>query len=256
VRLPYHMIGRGPQRVLALHGWFGHEGFLAAAEPSLDLDRFTYCCPAQRGYGAARELTGSYTLEEVAADALETVDSLQWSEFAVLGHSMGGKVAQRLLLLAPERVLRIVAVTPLPASSVPFDAEGRSLFFGAATDLHKREAIIDFSTGGRLTSTWIRRVAAQSWTTSRAEAFAAYLTSWSQSDFAAQVRGSDTPVRVLVGANDPHLTSELMHATFSSWFTHCEVQVLANAGHYPMDETPIAFATAVERFLSQPDADR
>ncbi len=40
-----------------------------------------------------------------------------------------------------------------------------------------------------------------------------------------------------------------MQGTFAQWYPNCEVEVLANAGHYAFDETPVALATSIERFL-------
>ncbi|MFF7163130.1 alpha/beta fold hydrolase [Streptomyces sp. NPDC008086] len=54
-----------------------------------------------RGYGEAMDTPGTYTMEEVAADALAVADDLGWNTFSVIGHSMGGKAAQLMLLDAP-----------------------------------------------------------------------------------------------------------------------------------------------------------
>jgi pimeloyl-ACP methyl ester carboxylesterase len=56
-------------------------------------------------------------------------------------------------------------------------------------------------------------------------------------------------VKVIVGANDPALNADVMKATYLTWYPNSELEVMANAGHYPMDETPVALATSIESFL-------
>ena len=57
------------------------------------------------------------------------------------------------------------------------------------------------------------------------------------------------PVLVLVGEYDAALTAEVMHATWSAWYPNARVHTLPGAGHYPPQETPVAFVTEVESFL-------
>ena len=57
------------------------------------------------------------------------------------------------------------------------------------------------------------------------------------------------PVKVIVGEHDPALTPTMMQTTFLSTYPDCELEVMANAGHYPMHETPVALATSIENFL-------
>ena len=85
--------------------------------------------------------------------------------------------------------------------------------------------------------------------TRHAIAFAAYLTAWSKTDFSATVRGMPLPVKVIVGEHDPALNTSVMQATFLTSYPHCELEVMANAGHYPMHETPLALASSIENFL-------
>ena len=162
---------------------------------------------------------------------------------------MGGMAVQRVLADAPERVKKLVAVTPVPASGVPFDAETWKLFDGAARSLDHRRGIIDFSTGGRLSKAWIDRMARYSAETAAIEAFAAYLQAWAKTDFSVEIKGNPVPVKVIIGAHDQALTAEAMQATYLAWYPNAELEVMANAGHYPMNETPVALATSIEAFL-------
>jgi pimeloyl-ACP methyl ester carboxylesterase len=42
-----------------------------------------------------------------------------------------------------------------------------------------------------------------------------------------------------------------MRQTWLTYFPGAGLEVLANAGHYPMFETPVALATSIERFLGR-----
>jgi pimeloyl-ACP methyl ester carboxylesterase len=245
----HRTLGHGPHHVLALHGWFGDETCFDPMRDALTLDEFTYAFMAYRGYGLSRQQRGDYTMKEISADALALADALEWETFSVIGHSMGGMAAQRVLADAPKRVEKLVALTPVPASGVPFDPESWKLFEGAARSLDHRRGIIDFSTGGRLSKAWVDRIARYSAETATVEAFAAYLQAWAKTDFHGEIIGKPVPVKVIVGAHDQALTEEAMRATYLAWYPHAELEVMANAGHYPMSETPVALATSIEAFL-------
>jgi pimeloyl-ACP methyl ester carboxylesterase len=245
----HRTLGHGPHHVLALHGWFGDETCFDPMRDALTLDEFTYAFMAYRGYGLSRQQRGDYTMKEISADALALADALEWETFSVIGHSMGGMAAQRVLADAPRRVEKLVALTPVPASGVPFDPESWKLFEGAARSLDHRRGIIDFSTGGRLSKAWVDRIARYSAETATVEAFAAYLQAWAKTDFHGEIIGKPVPVKVIVGAHDQALTEEAMRATYLAWYPHAELEVMANAGHYPMSETPVALATSIEAFL-------
>jgi pimeloyl-ACP methyl ester carboxylesterase len=246
------IIGSGEHRVLAVHGWFGSARGWGSLPEYLDGSAYTYVFMDLRGYGDRKQVSGKFTMEEAAADALALADELGWDRFSLIGHSMGGKIAHQALLQAPDRVRAIVAVNPVPAAGVPMDEQTWALFDGAAGDPGNRAAIIDFTTGGRLTKTFVHQVVRHSLENSTVEAFSAYLPSWAKTDFSGQVAKDDSvPVAVIVGETDPALSAEVMRQTWLIYFPGAELEVLANAGHYPMFETPVALATSIERLLGR-----
>lgn len=248
--IPHTTVGAGPHRVMTLHGWFGSARGWGSLPDHLDRERFTYAFFDYRGYGLRRDVGGEFTTAEIAADAVQLAGDLGWDRFSVVGHSMGGKAALRLLVDAPGRVDRIVAVTPVPPSGVPFDSDTERLFQGAAQSADNRRTIIDVTSGSRLTRVWLDQMVAASERESAPGPFAAYLRDWAGHDFADQVKGDPTPTRVIVGEHDPSLTEAVMRQTYLSWLPAAAVEVMANAGHYPMFETPVALATSIESFLA------
>lgn len=244
----FHRIGHGPHPVLVLHGWFGDAHAFAPLEPWLSTAEFSYVCMDYRGYGGMRAVAGAYSIEEIALDALALADALGWADFSLVGHSMGGMVAEKIAALAPQRVRALLAVAPVPCGGVRYDAATRRLLEAAATEPALRATIIDRSTGSRLPAAWVQWKATYSLASSSAIAFAAYFHAWADSDFATAQR-HDLPVQLLVGAHDPTFNAALMQATYLRRYPQASMQVLADAGHYPMNETPLALVASMEGFL-------
>ena len=61
-----------------------------------------------RGVGRSDDLVGDLTIESMATDALGLMDALNINQAHILGHSMGGMIAQELALKFPERVKKLV----------------------------------------------------------------------------------------------------------------------------------------------------
>ncbi len=248
--IPCVTVGSGAHHVFVLHGWFGSSDGWGLFPSYLDGSRFTYHFTDNRGYGARMGETGDYTLDEVAADVLALADSLGARTFSLVGHSMGGAEVLRVLAKAPERVRKLVALTPVGAAPTPLDEAGHDLFFGAPDEAGKRFGIIDFTTGNRNTATWVQSVVDHSLTHSTVEGFRGALVAWVSPDFLDEVAGNDTPILVVPGEHDPALGLATVEQTWAPHFPNCTIEVMPNAGHYPMFETPVQLATVIERFLA------
>ncbi|MFJ3926751.1 alpha/beta fold hydrolase [Streptomyces sp. NPDC090022] len=247
--IAHRRIGTGPVRAIVLHDWFTTSAHWGSVLDHFDPEGFSYAFLDYRGYGDRKEVPGRYTLPEIADDVLALADELGWDTFSLVGHSMGGKAMQQVLVRAPERIEKLVGVAPVPAAPYAMDDDTRTLFYGAPDDPDKRRAIIDLVTGQRTSRHWLAGMVARSLDTALPEALAGYLASWQPLDLSDAVKGSTVPVLVLVGEHDLALTADVMRATWKVWYPNCRIHSLAGCGHYPPQETPVAFVTVVETFL-------
>src|SRR5207247_11189436 len=94
-------IGSGYRHVLAVHGWFGSARGWGSLPEFLDRSTYTYAFMDMRGYGDRKQVGGEFNMEEAAADAIALAGELRWDRYKVIGHSMGGHDAQRLVVQDP-----------------------------------------------------------------------------------------------------------------------------------------------------------
>lgn len=119
VRLAHRASGSG--RALLLIAGTGYAGdtwrlpeLMAALEPHRTVITFDH-----RGTGATPGTPGDYSTRLFAADAARLLDDLNLSGVDAVGHSMGGRVLQWLLLDRPELVGRAVMAATGPGQFDP-----------------------------------------------------------------------------------------------------------------------------------------
>jgi len=101
-RLAYNVHGDGPP-VLFIQGVGVHgDGWL----PQVDELTSRYRCLTfdNRGMGHSQPIGAPLSIEQMAEDALVLMDAQGWESTHVVGHSMGGLIAQHLALSARRRV--------------------------------------------------------------------------------------------------------------------------------------------------------
>ncbi|MDW5499276.1 alpha/beta hydrolase [Pseudomonas lundensis] len=245
------VIGQGTRAVVMLQGWFGDHSVYQPMFPYLDTETFTYVFVDFRGYGKSRDIPGSYTTTEMVEDVIALMDKLGWQRFDVVGHSMGGKIAQIIAARSPDRVRSAVGVTPVPASGLDAEPQVWPVFELSFTDDTQRHSLIDFSTNHRLPHRWVSDIVQQSRAACDPQVFEAYFQSWAKDDCSAETYNCTVPLLLLIGEHDPALTLPIMDSTCVEWFVNVQVELLEGCGHYPMQETPVYLVGAIERFLSK-----
>lgn len=243
------IVGTGSQKVIVCHGWMGDYSVFNPTIQNLNLMKYSYAFVDYRGYGKSKDQTGNYSIEEIANDVLEFAKDQGWDKFSLIGHSMGGLVVQKVLALASDQVEKVVAITPVPANGYAMDADSQGLFDGAVENIDNRRVILDFTTGNRLSGVWLDQMTQACVDSTTKEAYKGYLEAWTKTDITSEIEGKKHEVLVCVGETDPALPKEMMQETYLKWYPNAKLEILPNAGHYPMQETPAYLATVIENFL-------
>lgn len=124
--LPFRRAGSGPALVL-VHGYLGGSRQWAA-EIEHWSGHFDVVAVDLAGYGDARHLPAPTDIDVHAASVLHTLERLGIDRFHLLGHSMGGMIAQEIVHQAAQRVMRLVLYGTGPHGCIPgrFETMARS----------------------------------------------------------------------------------------------------------------------------------
>ena len=131
LRLFHEVAGSGEPVLMLMglggdhHGWDLVRGDLVRNHRLVLLDN--------RDAGASGEASAPYQLADMAADALAVMDRLDVARFHLMGASMGGAIAQRIALAAPERVASLALVSTWGRTDAFLAAIHRSWLQLAAT---------------------------------------------------------------------------------------------------------------------------
>jgi pimeloyl-ACP methyl ester carboxylesterase len=251
--LGYKTYGNGKEKVLALHDWFCDSSSYDPVLSYLDTDTFTYVFPDLRGYGKSKSIQGECTVEEASQDLLALIHHLKWDAFHFIGHSMCGMIAQYVAALIPQQIKSVVAITPVPASGSPAPEDVMGFLEDAAnTNDESARQIVHFMTGNRHNATFVNFKVKKWRETSEPQARIAYLHMFAETNFENKVKGLKTPFLVIIGAHDAAAHQEnVMKETFVRWYPHTELVTFCDAGHYPMQESPVTLASTVEKFMQK-----
>jgi pimeloyl-ACP methyl ester carboxylesterase len=107
LQLFYKEYGEG-KPVVILHGLFGFSDNWKSQAKVL-ANYFRVIVVDLRNHGRS-EWADLHSYEAMANDVIETMDVLNLSQFNVIGHSMGGKVAMHLAQAYPDRLLKTIVV--------------------------------------------------------------------------------------------------------------------------------------------------
>ncbi|XP_039469866.1 serine hydrolase-like protein isoform X3 [Oreochromis aureus] len=104
----------GPEHghpVLCLHGWADNCGSFNTLIPFLPKEcRYVAVDMPGHGLSSHRPPGVFYSFPEYAADVRRVTESLSWTKFSIMGHSMGGNIAVMFSALYPDMVDGIIVL--------------------------------------------------------------------------------------------------------------------------------------------------
>jgi 2-hydroxy-6-oxonona-2,4-dienedioate hydrolase len=249
--LPLWRAGAG-ETVVLVHGYLGGSRQWAAEIEHLRA-RFDVIAVDLAGYGEARDRVAPTDMAAHARAVLATLGAQGVDRFHLLGHSMGGMVAQEIVAQAPQRVDRLVLYATGPQGSIPgrFETMARSRERLAEDGLER--------TARRISATWLRdREASPAFEALAAlacqaseQAARAGLTAmenWDGRDRLAEVR---QPTLVVWGERDRSYGWAQIEALWRG-IPQASLAVLPNCAHALHLECPALFHGILTEFLTTP----
>lgn len=249
--------GPGGRPLLLLHGFTSAKEDFAWHLDELAAAGWHVVAPDLRGHGSSSKPDDGYTFDHLAGDVLGLADALGWERFALLGHSMGGVVAQQVALRAQERLTALVLMDTTPGG-IPVDHDLARLGIEVArTDglevilaVTKENPPLETPAARRMKQT------VDGWTEANDAKFlrccpamyASVLEAWLDLPD-RDLAGVRVPTLVLVGEQDePFLAGS--HAMARA-IEGARIDVIVDAGHSPQVENPEAWRKALCSFLDE-----
>ncbi|PCH85469.1 MAG: alpha/beta hydrolase [Piscirickettsiaceae bacterium] len=118
VNIHYQQQGSGDTAIIFIHGNFGSWRHWLPCLNDLPSNYIAYA-PELRGCGDTQATDDGYNIETMADDILQFANRLNIDAFHLVGHSLGGAVAQELASLAGNRIITLTLVAPAPAEGMP-----------------------------------------------------------------------------------------------------------------------------------------
>ena len=255
--------GQGGRPLLLVHGFTGSKEDFGDWIHVFAEGGYHVVAPDQRGHGASDQPAdvADYSLATYVHDLAGLVEALRWDHFALLGHSMGGFIAECYAVRHPEQIERLVLMDTHHGAVEGLDPDMHAAACHIVTEYGMSalvEAMNNTDTGLRQPATLRveqEREGFKAWADGRLAATSASM--WlamsaelmSAADRLDALTGLRMPVLVIVGDQDQPFLGASQRMADS--IPGARLVVIDDAGHSPQFEAPEAWFGAVDSFLSE-----
>lgn len=237
--------GRGPT-LLLLHYWGGSartwDPMLAHLDSQTPVATYDH-----RGWSQSSAMPGPFDLTQLARDAAAVIGALQ-TDIVLVGHSMGGKVAQLVAAERPDALTGLVLVAPAPPE--PPAAVTPQFQHQLAHAYDSRETVA-YALDNMLTATSLTASGRAQVIEDSLAATDAARTEWPLRGIAedispaAEYISADTTV--IAGGRDIVEPVDILRQHLMPFISHARMRVLDNVGHLIPLEAPDTLAEQLTR---------
>jgi pimeloyl-ACP methyl ester carboxylesterase len=126
--------GEGTPTLVFLHYWGGSRRTWSGVIAQLS-NRYRCIAVDLRGWGKSDRHIDDYSLFAQAADVEGAIEALKLEDYVLVGHSMGGKIAQMLAARRPDGLRSVVLIAPAPPTPLNAPEEQKRTMINSYTTL-------------------------------------------------------------------------------------------------------------------------
>lgn len=253
-RIHVNQRGSGELALVFLHYYGGSARTWDAVADEL-ADKYRIVATDHRGWGDSEAPADGYRIADLAADAEGVIDTLGLRRYVLIGHSMGGKVAQLLASRRPDGLRGLVLVAPSPPSPTRLSDAQRATLTGAYQTRESVSFVIDHVLTARPLSAVQREQVIEDSLRGAPQAKAAWPDIAMREDITAATASIDVPTIVISGELDKVDSIETLEAELLPRIPHAALHVLPETGHLSPLEAPGEVAGRIARFVAAIESD-
>ncbi|MEY8828496.1 alpha/beta fold hydrolase [Sedimentitalea sp. XS_ASV28] len=247
--LPHRRAGQGFPLVL-VHGYLGGSAQWEA-EIAHFCDRFDVIAPDLPGFGDASDQAGCDRIGDMADRTIGLLDELGVDAFILMGHSMGGMIAQEMAAKSGPRVSRLVLYGTGPLGLMPDRFEP----IGVSRERLTSDGVA--KTIERIGATWFRkgdasagfRLIVEIGAKANQQAALAALDAMAGWDGRSALKALEMPTLVVWGHEDRSYRWPQVETLWKN-LPNATLSVIPGASHAAHLEKPRLFQAILEDFLS------
>ena len=241
--------GAGDLSLVFLHYWGGtHRTWnKVTAELQSSYRTVTY---DMRGWGESGASSNGYSIAALADEAIALIEHLALSRYILIGHSMGGKVAQLVASRNPPGLLGLVLVAPATPTPTILPEEAKQQQIHAYDNRETVLQTIAFLSEGALDPETVEQVVRDS-LSGTPEAKRAWPATAMLEDISSEVSKITVAALVLAGEQDRLDSVEQHRREVVARIAEATLEVIPQSGHLlPLDE-PKPTACAIQQFVDR-----
>jgi pimeloyl-ACP methyl ester carboxylesterase len=240
--------GTGSPTLVFLHYWGGSRRTWSEVIGRLS-DRFRCVAVDLRGWAKSDHHAEDYSLSPQADDVEGVIEALNLKDFVLVGHSMGGKIAQMVAGRRPEGLKAVVLVAPAPPTPLLVPDTQKRMMLASYTmpegvgdalkvishrplTLAQRLQVTEDSLGGAegAKSTWVAQ--------------------GMPLDISKRAAAITVPVCVIVGSVDQVEKEAALREAILPLVPQAKFEVIGDVGHLSPLEGPSEVAHAISNFVA------
>ncbi len=239
--------GHGEPTLIFLHFWGGSSATWNEVTDLLN-DQFRCISYDHRGWGKSDKPQTGYSIAELASDTLGLIKVLHLDRYILVGHSMGGKVAQYIAAQKPIGLKKLILVAPSPSLATIPPAEILEGMRNAYTSLEGINITIDHVFMARDISPELRKELISGMQKHSDSSRLGWTDIALPEDVSAGVGQINIPTLIIAGENDIVDPPQRLAAEVKSLITGSEMITIKGAGHLVMLQKPETVATLIRAF--------